>query len=136
MNFADHPIETLSKSLYHCLYNVFTEQTYNKLNVYYYRNSGKEMYNMTTVPNSIENLEVVGMFPQLWGSTALGFHGSIGGAAMTTAYTIIIKHENKYAVYFGGKFAYSVENPNDKFMEDMKNHDMKNTKECEKYNTG
>lgn len=40
-------------------------------------------------------------FPQLWGSTALGF-GQIGGDAMTNAYTTIIQElqENIYGVFF------------------------------------
>lgn len=48
------------------------------------------------------------MFPQTWGSTALGF-GGIGGQAITNAYTIIVEcdHTGYRAVYFGGgKLAY------------------------------
>lgn len=52
-------------------------------------------------------------FPQTWGSTALGF-GGIGGAAMTTAQTVVVftygAPIGKAAVYFGGRFAYLVEN--------------------------
>lgn len=50
------------------------------------------------------------MFPQTWGSTALGF-GGIGGQAITNAYTIIVEceHTGYRAVYFGGgKLAYLV----------------------------
>lgn len=57
------------------------------------------------------DVHVAAMFPQMWGSTALGF-GGIGGAAMTTAYTIIIEspHTGHFAVYFGngGRLAYIV----------------------------
>lgn len=58
-------------------------------------------------------------FPQMWGSTALGF-GGIGGQAMTTAQTVVIGYGNRYEVYFGGRFAYEVINPNEKFFEDMR----------------
>ena len=52
-------------------------------------------------------LHVEAMFPQTWGSTALGF-GGMGGSAMTDAYTTIIGcvYTNSLAVYFDGLFAY------------------------------
>ena len=50
-------------------------------------------------------------FPQLWGSTALGY-GGIGGSAMTTAYTVVVESAvvGLRAVYFGeaGRLAYLV----------------------------
>jgi hypothetical protein len=48
------------------------------------------------------------MFPEVWGSTALGF-GGMGGASMTPAYTVIVSRPNVAAVYWGGGFAYAVE---------------------------
>ena len=46
------------------------------------------------------------LFPQTWGSTALGY-GGMGGAAVTTAYTIIVHNRFEYCVYFGyGRLAY------------------------------
>lgn len=67
----------------------------------------------------------VTMFEQTWGSTALGF-GGVGGQALTGAYTVIIDNQytTEYSVYFGGRFAYKVENPNRVFFEDMFNQDM------------
>lgn len=55
------------------------------------------------------------MFPQTWGSTALGF-GGIGGQAITTAYTVIVSCDQSgaSAVYFGGQFAYLVERAHQK----------------------
>lgn len=49
------------------------------------------------------------MFPQTWGSTALGF-GGVGGQAITGAYTVIVEchRTGNRAVYFGGRFAYLV----------------------------
>lgn len=55
-----------------------------------------------------DELEVV-MFPQTWGSTALGY-GGLGGSAMTGAYTIVITYHNYVCVYFGcGRLAYSLD---------------------------
>ena len=56
----------------------------------------------------VDELEVI-MFPQTWGSTALGY-GGLGGAAMTPAYTIIVSyHSTTYCVYFGrGQLAYKL----------------------------
>lgn len=46
-------------------------------------------------------------FPQMWGSTALGF-GGIGGAAMTTAQTYVVFTYESVFVYFGSRFAYEL----------------------------
>lgn len=72
------------------------------------------------------NLDLlVEIFPQCWSSTALGFDG-IGGQAMTTAYTSVFYdiNQNIYIVYFGERIAYCVENPTDKFFEDLKNKNL------------
>jgi len=48
------------------------------------------------------------MFPQTWGSTALGY-GGVGGAAMTSAYTVVVSDHDCHCVYFGGaELAYKV----------------------------
>lgn len=48
-------------------------------------------------------------FPQMWGSTALGF-GGMGGQAMTTAQTYIVVTDYGAAfVYFAGRFAYEAD---------------------------
>lgn len=73
-------------------------------------------------PNDHE-VEVT-MFTQVWGSTALGF-GGIGGAAMTTAYTVVVQGPNgDCAVYFNGRLAYHVEDPSPRFYEDLANRSM------------
>jgi len=52
--------------------------------------------------------EVVAMFAQTWGSTALGF-GGVGGAAMTPAYTVVVRGpDGALAVYWAGSFAYLI----------------------------
>lgn len=49
------------------------------------------------------------LFPQTWGSTALGY-GGMGGAAVTTAYTVIVHDHACWCVYFGeGELAYKLE---------------------------
>ncbi len=66
------------------------------------------------------------MFPQVWGSTALGF-GGIGGQAITAAYTTVVEDtdEGYCSVFFGNRLAYLIQNPSDKFYEDLKNHNMR-----------
>ncbi len=74
----------------------------------------------------VHELEV-DVFPQGWGSTALGYPG-IGGQAMTSAYTVVISYEqHKFCVYFGagGALAYYVDlnmlsrTGRDSFMNDL-----------------
>jgi hypothetical protein len=65
------------------------------------------------------------MYPQLWGSTALG-HGGMGGASMSTAYTVVLEcmDTQEYLVYFGGQLCYTVSRRSanfNVFIEDCKN---------------
>jgi hypothetical protein len=62
------------------------------------------------------DMTVAAMFPQTWGSTALGF-GGVGGQAITTAYVVIVKSNltGEWAVYFGGRLAYVIARPNEVF---------------------
>lgn len=54
-----------------------------------------------------DDVEVI-MFPQTWGSTALGY-GGMGGAAVTSAYTVIVSNGDCHCVYFGqGELAYMI----------------------------
>ena len=48
------------------------------------------------------------IFPETWGSTALGFSGMMGGSAMTTEYSTCIKVGEKWYCFFGNWFAYKV----------------------------
>lgn len=81
-----------------------------------------------------DHCEVI-MFPQTWGSTALGF-GGIGGAAMTTAYTVVvIGPMGDACVYFAGRMAYHVQRPNQKFHEDMARHSMRARSGAKAYDT-
>lgn len=59
------------------------------------------------------------MFTQVWGSTALGF-GGVGGQAITSAYTVVIGGPcGDFCVYFAGRFAYRIERPNARFLNDI-----------------
>jgi hypothetical protein len=82
-----------------------------------------------TRKHSFYDLTVYSMFPQTWGSTALGF-GGIGGQAITSAYVCIIESNlvGGYAVYFGGRLAYVIDRPNEKFIEDIERHRMVDAK--------
>lgn len=68
---------------------------------------------------------LINMFSESWPSTALGF-GGVGGQAFTDAYTVIIEdtYTLEFSVYFGGRFAYKVTDPNRIFYHDVQMHDM------------
>ena len=58
---------------------------------------------------AVSEIQVTAMFPQTWGSTALGF-GGIGGAAMTPAYTVVVTGPGgQLAVYWAGQHAYTID---------------------------
>ncbi len=81
--------------------------------------------------------EVMAVFLQVWGSTALGF-GGIGGQSITAAYTTVIQNCNLgyAAVFFGNIMAHIVQRPNDKFWEDMQKGNMCAVRDCHKYEKG
>ena len=65
------------------------------------------------------------VFEQTWGSTALGFPGW-GGNAVTTASVCVLVPlycHQKCFVYFGGRFAYAVEDC-ETFRTDLLHHSM------------
>lgn len=74
------------------------------------------------------------MFPQTWGSTALGF-GGIGGQAMTSAYTTVVCDDyiGWNGVFFGERLAYLILNPNQDFYKDMMNGCMGDVSKRGKY---
>lgn len=81
------------------------------------------------------------MFSQLWPSTALGFD-SIGGSAMTKAYTTIlvvtyvIDDSNNgiiYGVFFGDRLAYLVKDPTKEFFKDLEKREMKRVRDSGVY---
>ena len=93
------------------------------------------------IKNDLETLkikypefEIIDVFMQTWGSTALGF-GGWGGQAITSAYTTVIQNlDTGYVgVFFGEGLAYIIKNSNDKFCKDLQHHNLKAKYECYKY---
>lgn len=80
----------------------------------------------------------VEVFSQIWSNTATGLDepNTVSGQAITEAYTTVV-HEritDTYVVFFDNKPCYKVNNPNDAFMNDLKNHHLKGITEAkEKY---
>ena len=74
------------------------------------------------------------VFPQTWGSTALGF-GGIGGQAITSAYTTVIEELTFgiWGVFFGNRLADVIESPNDSFLEDLRRGNMSDYAMAGKY---
>lgn len=83
----------------------------------------------------------VRVFRQLWGSTATGFDdgSTMSGSAMTYSYTSVFmcKHDGKLVcgVFFGNRLGYTIFNPNDNFIEDLRNNNMAGVSERYKYET-
>lgn len=64
------------------------------------------------------------VFPQLWGSSALGY-GGVGMSAMEFANTVVIVTDNAAYVYLGRpELAYVIVHPTDKFFEDIHKQNM------------
>jgi len=86
-----------------------------------------------------QDIEVI-MFPQVWGSTALGY-GGMGGAAITPAYTVIVQTHTHACVYFGssGTLAYMINfttqsaEGGEKFRQDMQGYTMAAKNQAAKY---
>jgi hypothetical protein len=140
---ATNPIETLAGCMAHAAYEAFPEYKYQDRN---WAKHDKWRSTLTreemktavapadcfvekTRKHSFYDLTVYSMFPQTWSSTALGF-GGIGGQAITSAYVCIIESNlvGGYAVYFGGRLAYVIDRPNEKFIEDIERHRMVDAK--------
>lgn len=125
----DNPVSTLHKALAHAAYEGFPQYQYEDRDWEAYSKGAKDKTVTKTRRHTDYDLTVVAMFPQTWGSTALGF-GGIGGAAMTTAYTCVIESDlvGGMAVYFHGRFAYRIDRPNARMIEDMNNRRMADCK--------
>lgn len=131
-----NPIETLASSIAHAAYEGFPEFEYEDRDYSQGYQPGVEPKYITKKRKHIpQDLTVYSMFEQTWGSTALGF-GGIGGQAFTSAYVCVIKSDRsgEYCVYFSGRFAYRITNPNKKFFEDVANQTMLDVKDRSKYN--
>jgi hypothetical protein len=140
---ATSPIETLAGCMAHAAYEAFPEYKYQdrdwaKHDKWRSTLTREEMKTAVapadcfvekTRKHTMYDLTVYNMFPQSWGSTALGF-GGIGGQAITSAYVCIIESDlvGGFAVYFGGRLAYVINRPNEKFIEDIQRHRMVDAK--------
>lgn len=80
------------------------------------------------------------VFIQMWGNTNTAFDvcpdGSpaIGGCAMTEAYTVVMyeRTTDVYFVFVDNKLCYYVENANQVFLTDLKEHNIKSLSEAKK----
>lgn len=133
MNYADNPISTLAECIAHAQYEGFANIEYEQRDYEAMRNAKTaqeraDALNATTPAvrrPTTRDFTVYAMYPQTWGSTALG-HGGIGGAAISTAYTVVLEcmDTQEYLVYFGGQLCYTVSRRSanfNVFIEDCKN---------------
>jgi hypothetical protein len=146
MNYAENPLRDLHEAMAHAQYVGFSDIEYEtrdfeKIRAAKTAEEKAQALHATkpaTRRPTTRDFEVYSMFPQTWGSTALG-HGGMGGAAVTTAYTIVLQcyHTQEFLVYFGGEICYKVDRRSaniDAFVEDCKNHNLASKRDSEKYN--
>lgn len=137
MNYAENPITDLANCIAHAQYEGFSDIEYETRDWEEYHKTKKDIRVPATRRPTTRDFGVYAMFAQTWGSTALG-HGGMGGAAMTTAYTIVLEcyATQEFLVYFGGQHCYSVSRRSKNlsvFIEDCKNHAMASKRDSEKY---
>jgi len=137
MNYADNPITDLADCIAHAQYVGFSDIHYEDRDWQHYRDTGEHQGVAKTRRPTTRDFGVYAMFPQTWGSTALG-HGGMGGSAMTTAYTVVLEcyHTQEFLVYFGGQYCYTVNRRSaniQAFVEDCKNHCLASKRQSEKY---
>lgn len=131
MSMTDNPVSDLSRCLAHAMYQGFPEIQYQDRD---WSSPDRSARVEKTRQHAERDLEVVAMFPQIWSSTALGF-GGLGGQAITTAYTVVVKsnHDLGYCVYFGARFAYRVARPLPTFFADVQSGRLATVKDHKKY---
>ena len=137
MNYAEHPITDLADCIAHAQYEGFSDIVYETRDWEHYRDTNGHKSIAKTRRATARDFGVYAMFPQTWGSTALG-HGGMGGASMTTAYTVVLEcyHTGEFLVYFGGTWCYTVNRKSaniQAFVEDCRNRCLKSKRESSKY---
>jgi hypothetical protein len=135
MTYTDNPIGELALVLAHAEYEGFSIIEYDSRDWEEYRRTGDAKATVKkTRRHTTRDFSIIGMFPQTWGSTALG-HGGIGGASVSTAYTVVLSshYTGEYLVYFGGQIAYTVLNPNNRFWDDLSERNMSERAKCSRY---
>ena len=134
-------IQDLSNAIAHAMYKGFGEYEYETVDFAAMADWTMEQRKNNPRPvikakrsHTDLDIEVHAMFSQTWSSTALGF-GGLGGQAMTDAYTIVLRSSllGEYCVYFGGRFAYTIKRPNQKFFEDTANGRLAPVREKSQY---
>lgn len=137
MSRLSSPLESLHKSIAHAMFEGFPDFHYEDRDHKHYFETKKTRMIQKSRKHNTDDVIVYAMFAQTWSSTALGF-GGLGGQAFTDAYTIVLRSalDGSYCVYFGGRFAYRVNRPNELFFEDVKRMRMEEVKtvvELKKY---
>jgi len=145
MNYAENPITDLADCVAHAQYVGFSDIEYERMDYDAVRNARTAEEKRASMSATVRatrrpttrDFGVYGMWPQTWGSTALG-HGGMGGAAMTTAYTVVLEcyHTQEFLVYFGGTWCYTISRRNaniQAFVKDCKNHSLASKQESSRY---
>ena len=130
MQMSQNPIQILSDCFGQAMWDLFSDIKYQ---ISAYENDDSEEQFDNRRPDT-RDIEVMSMFAQEWNSTFLGFSG-LGSEERTIAYTIVLgcSVTEEACVFFGGKFAYKVCKPNDIFLEDLSNREMKSIQDCHVY---
>jgi len=136
MNRTETPIETLSRVIAHTKYHGLSLIVEDRKNWAMSKAEGRDVVETVRREPTERDFEIMAMFPQQWGSTALGFD-DIGGAAMTTAYTIVVRGSQggEILVYFDDRFAYRISRPGEAFWNDVAARNLAAVSDAGKYET-
>jgi hypothetical protein len=146
MNQLEYPFRDLHEAMAHAQYEGLSDIVYDNMDFEAIRKAktteekiaAREKRTPTTRrPWQGRDFWVHSMFPQSWGSTALG-HGGMGGASMTTAYTIVLEcpTTQEFLVYFGGQMCYKVDRRSknlEVFRKDIAEHNLASKRDSGKY---
>jgi hypothetical protein len=146
MNCIDNPLRDLHEALAHAQYEGVSDIEYDSIDLEASQKAKtteeriaarEKKIPKSRRPWSGRDFWVYAMFPQTWGSTALG-HGGMGGASMTTAYTIVLEcpATQEFLVYFGGQLCYKVDRRGknlEVFTKDLAERNLASKKQSEKY---
>lgn len=130
-------IDSLSAALGHAEHIGFEPLKFRAKKWTESREKGEDIYEDRIERPRRDMIEVVAMFLQTWGSTALGF-GGIGGSSMTTDYVTVLKetYSGQVCVYFGGCFAYRIARPGEALLADIQNKCLVDVGQHTKYERG
>jgi hypothetical protein len=145
MSYLEDPISCLAACIAHAQYEGFSEIEYDRMDYDAVRNARTDEEKRASMRATVRakrrpttrDFSVYAMFPQTWGSTALG-HGGIGGSAITSAYTVVLEcvELSEMLVYFGSGFCYKVNMRSenfDVFIKDCQNQILASKREMSRY---